>query len=322
MRSPKAHQRKSGAWEVKFPGIDGRRKSFYGRSAEEAVRKALRESPLELDQTTLYGFYAQVYLPSVLHLAEGTLRAIGVAMDRHWLPLFGDWPIKQIKRRDVQEALNRLAPKVSSGTLAQYKSKLAQVLELAVADELIASNPAKGARTPYITYKEVEPLTASELWNLHQSTEGSLRNAVILMGFFGLRVGEACGVTEPVNVVKQWGGKALKTPSSRRNLPVPKECTFEPHGPLLVGLSPQAVRERLRPFGVNPHRLRHTFNTLLEWDLECPRAVTTYLMGHKGGTGETYSHRKPEVLRSWLSRYWNHVSTQSVVQIVVNSDKS
>lgn len=313
---PKAHQKRPGLWEAKGRGPNGR-KSFYGSTEKEAVEKA-RDSLLGArPQTTLYGYFANVFCPSVRHYAHGTRKVYAAAFESYWLPLFGERELASIGRAEIQAVINRMQGK--PGTIAQYLSKLSGVFDLAVSDGVVVSNPCKGVRRPRVRYESPEPLSASELWNLYRSTEGAMRNAVVLMGFFGLRVGEACGATMPIDgllrVDKQWGGEPLKTECSYRTLPVPPECSFEPSDILLVGLSPAYVRRRLP---VQPHSLRHTFATILEWDLDCPRRVTNALMGHKGDTGDIYSHRSREALRSWLSRFWVHASTSCTTLSVVH----
>jgi integrase len=319
---PSAHEKKPGTWEAKGLGRDGRRKSFYGRTPEEASAKA-RESFESwkigpADQETLYGYYAEVFCPSVRHFADGTKRVYAAAFDGTWIPMLGDRPLREVSRSDVQRITNRLATEKASGTVCQYVSKLSALFDLAVADGVVASNPCSGVRTPKVRSKRTQPLTVAELRSLLESTQGGLRNAVILMGFFGLRVGEACGLMRQdfrgdcFQVSRQWPNLPLKTASSERTLPIPPECTFEPaQGLYLVGMAPSAVSYRLP---VRPHRLRHTFNSVLEWDLDCPRMVTTALMGHRGDIGEVYSHAKIEPLRKWLSRFWEHVCTESTTK--------
>lgn len=312
MRTPKAHEKRPGVWEAK--GRDGEaRKSFYSSTKEQAERLA-KESMFSLrlvGDDTLYGYFAGVFCPTVRHFAPGTKRGYAAAFDGWWIPRLGDTPLSQIRRADVQKILNELAKTASSGTVAQYRAKLVSVLDLAVSDGLIAGNPAKGTRVARVESVSPSPLSRSELWELYRSQEGELKNAVVLMGFFGLRVGEACGLLRSdvqeglMRIERQWESPRLKTYSSKRVLPIPPECQFEDTGSLyFVGKQPQWVRHRLP---VSPHALRHTFDTILEWELDCPRRVTNALMGHKGDVGDVYSHRSMEVLRTWLSRFWEHV---------------
>lgn len=310
----KAHQRKDGLFEAKGLDAGGRRKSYYGRSPEEAVSKA--ELSIKcwepFDQETLYGYYATVFLPTIKHCAKGTLRTYAGAFDKTWIPLFGDRRMEDVDRADVQRAVNSM--RFKPGTISQYVSKLSAVFDLAVSDGVVSSNPCSRVRKPRVVSDSPRPLSATELWELYQSTD--VRNAVVLMGFFGLRIGECCGLlsrdlTDVLRVERQYPDLPLKSPCSYRTLPVPEECRIEKSGIRVVEESPFLVRKALP---VSPHSLRHTFNTILEWDLGCPRGVTRALMGHAGDTTDRYSHKNMDKMREWLSSYWRHVSTASTTK--------
>lgn len=300
--------RKDGLYEIKVRDRDGRRKSLYSKTKEGVLEKA-RE--YDFEQDTLYGYFAQVFVPSIRHLAYGSKRVYAAAFDRVWIPELGKRELSKITRADIQRVVNRMA--FSSGTVSQYLSKLTSVLDLAVSDGLIGANPARFVRTPKVVSIGSEPIKAWELKSLLESVDREW-NLVVLCGFFGLRIGEACGILvtdldDCVNVERQWPSEPLKTSCSLRRLPIPESCEFRITGVNLVGTSPQTARSWLDSLGFTPHSLRKTFMTILEWELGCPRSVSTRLMGHSDGVAGIYSKADLQVMRDWLERYWEHVST-------------
>lgn len=307
----RAFQRKSGIWECKGYE-DGRRKSYYGKTKEEAEGKA-RSEPIE----TLHGYFAKVFVPAIRHSSPETKRLYVTAFDKWWLPRLGQKELSAITRADVQRVVNQMHG-LSASTVRQYVSKLSQVFKLAQSDGAVGGNPAATVRLPRMDTFHYQPLKAWELRSLLESVDGPIWNLVVLCGFFGLRVGEACGPlmsnSKEIDVRRQWPDQPLKSVSSRRTLPIPPSCEFRRSGPYLVGMSPHEVRKILRPMGFCPHELRHTFNTVLEWDLSCPRPMTVALMGHSGSVTQVYSHPDPKVLESWLERFWAHVSTSGTTE--------
>lgn len=68
---------------------------------------------------------------------------------------------------------------------------------------------------------------------------------------------------------------------------------------------------------VSPHELRHTYNSILENDLECPVAVAAALVGHENkSVNADYSHAKMRHYAEWMERYWELVSTTDTTKRV------
>lgn len=341
MRGFRAHQRRSGIWECKKTLPGGDRRSFYGSSESEATEKARRAFEAlkrpDFDQRTVYGYYAQVFLPTIVHDSRSTQDLTATAFDNWWLPAIGDMDLKAVKRTDVQIVVNRMAAAksrtgrpLSSGSVNAYAAKLARFFSLAVVDGLIPANPCDGVRLPTVRSESPDALKPWELRSLLESMdEPWLFNFVVLGGFFGLRAMEACGLMwsdfedGAFTVVRQYPNEPLKTESACRTLPVPPKCEFrKTKGLYLVGEPYGSVWYAMSRLGFTAHSLRHTFNTILEWDLDCPRMVTRALMGHKGSTTDTYSHKDMEVMRGWLSKYWTHVEGFTTLQVSYETPKS
>lgn len=176
-----------------------------------------------------------------------------------------------------------------------------------------------------------------------------------------MRIGEACapswaeveGNTLKVRhqILQPKGGAIrtakLKTPQSRRDIPMPKEMmdrlrnagqvsgiyiTSDSKGGYLTpnnatrelteaceraGLGNYIERKGKKVFVplVSPHELRHTFTSLMENELEAPPAIVACLLGRKyEGLNAGYSHTHEKQLAKWMEKYWVRMST-SVRQI-------
>lgn len=67
-----------------------------------------------------------------------------------------------------------------------------------------------------------------------------------------------------------------------------------------------AACEKAKIGKVTPHELRHTFISLMENELECPRPIIQEIVGHakKGVTGG-YSKSNMAQKLKWMSRYFS-----------------
>jgi integrase len=80
----------------------------------------------------------------------------------------------------------------TAGLAVQY---LGTMLEAAVADGLLAVNPARRAKRPRVEVEPVVPLTGNEVDVLYDAAPPWFRVAVTLGAAVGLRQGEAAGLT-------------------------------------------------------------------------------------------------------------------------------
>lgn len=246
MKQVTASQRKDGRFEAK--GIDpitGARKSYYGKTKEEAESKATGSLQLR-DDRTLYGFFANTYRPFVSQRSRGWKDQIAYAMDQFILPVFGHRELAGITRHEIQLAFNRWAcitkddgsPKYKQSSLRKVKIVFSCVMNLALDDELVLKNPVARVRVGGAESRPKRSLSAEELWKLYQASDALCRPVILLAGFCGLRIGECCGVTRKAidsdailtvsqQVTQYEGGcrvtETLKTPQSFRMIPLPSD---------------------------------------------------------------------------------------------------
>jgi len=337
-----------GTWEAK--GIDpksGRRKSFYGTSAQEAEAKAIRSFGLVVDNS-LYGFYSSVYLPTVVGKSQAWHDQIAWAMDKYILPAFGHRDLNSLTRAEFQAFFNHLPLGVSSKK--RVRIVFSGVLNLAEVDEVIQRNRLSGVRLPTAPKPNKTALDFEELQALIDASDDLVKPFVLLCAL-GLRAGEALGVTRAhvgdsiqvrQQVLQPKGGcvvtKTLKTPQSRRDLPIPPElrdlilncnqvsgifvCSDSKGGYLTPNNAARELERARIKAGIRritPHELRHTFQSLLENELHCPRPIVNALMGKTDtGVGSEYNHVMPRQMAQWIDTYWSRLSTPvrqfSVVQ--------
>jgi integrase len=117
---------------------------------------------------------------------EGELR-------RRILPAFGGWPIADLRRAHIEQWAAGLpvGPSSARGVAATFRT----MLTAAVEDELIARNPAAGARLPKAEVTPIVPLTVEQVLAIVDHAPAHRRGAVVLAAGTGLRPGEAMGVT-------------------------------------------------------------------------------------------------------------------------------
>jgi integrase len=111
----------------------------------------------------------------------------------HALPVFGPRPLATVRRGDIESWAASLDLAASSVGLAVQH--LGTMFEAAVADGLIAANPAHRAKRPKVEAAPIVPFTADELGRLHTAAPKWFQVALTLGAGCGLRQAEATGLT-------------------------------------------------------------------------------------------------------------------------------
>ncbi len=124
---------------------------------------------------------------------DSTRASVESTFDNHVIPMFGDRPLGSIRRGELESWAARLslAPSTAGVTLKQF----ATMLEAAVVDGMLASNPARRAKRPRVELEPVVPFTLEELDRLRAAAPPWFRVALTLGAAAGLRQGEATGLT-------------------------------------------------------------------------------------------------------------------------------
>ncbi len=111
------------------------------------------------------------------------------------LPALGDRPIGSIRTIDLQEWVAAMrGAGLSASRVRQASILLSGILQAAVVDGLIASNPAVGVRLPRLPATDMRVLTAAEVDRLATSITPRYRALVYVLAYGGLRYGEAAAL--------------------------------------------------------------------------------------------------------------------------------
>lgn len=138
---------------------------------------------------------AQAWLAGLHHVRESTRAHYGWAVNRYIVPGLGDVPLGALRPEDVRRFLaSLLEAGTGARTVAVVRQVLHTLLEEAVRDGVIPSNPARYARAPRPSSSELRVPTPEEVERLVEATEVPWRPLVLLLAYGGLRIGEALGL--------------------------------------------------------------------------------------------------------------------------------
>lgn len=181
------------------------------------------------------GFLGSTWLAAQSRLKPSYLRTLESTWRVHVLPRWGNVQIGKIRHTAVRDWIAELSDKRSASTVLRAHGILAAILDNAVADRMLSSNPCRGLknlprketkRHPYLSHAQVELLAG------HSRQHDTL---VRFLAYTGLRWGEATGLRvqdfEPLrrrvrvteNAVAVGGSIVVGTPKTHeaRTVPVP-----------------------------------------------------------------------------------------------------
>jgi integrase len=164
-------------------------------------------------------FARDSWLAAQMHLKPSTRARYENILDHHILPRWGNTPLSHVPHVDVQKWISSI--ELAPASVRYVHRVFSLIMELAVRDKRIPSNPATGVRLPKITKAEKRFLSVDELYRLADaaaqypiSEVGEQYRALILvLGFCGLRWGEVAAL------------KAKRVDLLRRRLSVAESLT-------------------------------------------------------------------------------------------------
>jgi hypothetical protein len=130
----------------------------------------------------------------------------------HVEPGLGGRPLNTLRRGDIEAWGSGLA--VADRTARQIIQYVSTMLDAAVADGLIASNPARGASRPRVESQPILPFTSTDVDALRGAAPDWFRVALDLGLGAGLRQSEATGLTS--TAWTSYGGRSSWIGSSCR----------------------------------------------------------------------------------------------------------
>lgn len=127
------------------------------------------------------------------HLKPNSWRSLEVSWRVHVEPKWSRFPVADVMFTDVQAWIAMLSQRRGAKVVRGAQAVLYGILEDAVRDRRIASNPARGVKLPPIVKKPHKYLTADQLHALARES-GRYCSLVLLLGTAGLRWGEAAAL--------------------------------------------------------------------------------------------------------------------------------
>jgi integrase len=231
------------------------------------------------------------------NLAADTTRAVKRSrLDRHILPVLGDYAVGAIKPSTMSMAVATWSKTLAPGTVGQVLRQVRQIFDAALADGLIPGNPAKAVKAPAAPRRRDVHLSDDDVTAVLVATPQQYRGLVLTLVGFGLRISEACGLRvmdvdflrKVVHVRQQRrpGGTMgqLKTGASARDIPaddivlsaLAEQIRIAPRrdGLIFSSASGQSLTkaiaghlfddiEEVTGITVSPHSLRHYFGSSL-----------------------------------------------------------
>jgi integrase len=325
MGSIERYETKSGArYQVRFRKPDnsqGKRRGFTRKRDAELYLASVETSKARGDfidvhdaQETI-ATLGTVWLANQVQLKPSTLRAVESTWRLHVLPRWGSVPVGRVRHSDVQAWVTRLAATKGPSTVLRALGILAGILDVAVRDRRILTNPARGVDQPRKVARAHTYLTREQVESLADAA-GEHRTMVLVLAYCGLRWGEVIAlrvrnldmlrrrINIETNAVEVGREIVEGTPKTHKVRSVPivpfllpllaKEC--EGKGPddlVFAGrLGTYVVRSHnrhgwfaraIRDSGVprlSPHDLRHTTASLAVQSGANVKAVQR-MLGHK-----------------------------------------
>lgn len=127
------------------------------------------------------------------HMKPSGFRSYESAWRNHVKPRWGHTRVSDVRYTDVQAWVAALSADLSASMVANTYSVLARILDDAVRDRMLASNPARGVKLPKRPPRKNVYLTAAQLDALAVEA-GRYYSLVLLLGTGGLRWGEAAAL--------------------------------------------------------------------------------------------------------------------------------
>ena len=210
---PKPERTPAGNWKVRFRhGTSPKTGQPLQTSETFPTRKQAEQFCLWIKALGVPGALAQLYtteqqgsVPTlndvaadhIKHLTsvtDGTRLKYQRIWDKAWAPLLGGLRADQVTKDAIAQAVIVLSASYSAKSLKNFRGLLFGVLDRAVDQKHLATNPAKGVRLPRArehTKQDMRILTPDELAHVLDTVHPHYRPFVMFLAGTGCRFGEA-----------------------------------------------------------------------------------------------------------------------------------
>lgn len=133
------------------------------------------------------------WLSRQTHLKPSSLRPLESALRVHVLPRWADYRVNEIVFTDVQTWVSQLSEGKSATTVIRAFGVLTAILEDAVRDRRMLSNPCNGVKTPRKTRRQHTYLTHAQVHLLAKESKEAAP-IILMLAYCGIRWGELTGL--------------------------------------------------------------------------------------------------------------------------------
>ena len=329
--------RKDGRFQARYT-LDGVQHSVYGKTPDEALRKAIDgykgKKKSKTQATTFEEWYKRwLQLYKVNKLRPNTLKSYNYTTNKYLIPKLGKKKLIQLDANTLQEVLNSIKQPRQQQIAGNI---LVACITKAYTTGLIKFNPAMGVEKKQYQYKERRALTTEEVQRLLEAIKGDRFELLIYVYLYaGLRRSEALAlrwsdidmqkktITVRHQVNEQRQLTDTKSAKGNRTLPIlpplfDKLKEQKQDGEFLFTWRPSLITHELRTLfdklnmsDIDVHCLRHTFATMLK-DVGIPDDLRTKWMGHaRLEHKDRYEHIREEYETKQIEQLLQKFDTKS-----------
>lgn len=155
---------------------------------------------------------------------------------KHIRDAFGDRRLSEVRASEVKAWTVRLSEAgLAQSTVYALHSRLKQLYSDAVLDGIVARSPVSKRTAPSVGKQRPYVASTAQIWELHDAMPFTMRPAILLAAFAGLRLAEVVALqVQHVDFLKsvihpqeQYPGVELKTEESKNPIPVSQDLLVE-----------------------------------------------------------------------------------------------
>ncbi len=193
------YQRNDGRWAGAVSLGNGKRKTVYGRTADEArqkiddVKRDVADGTFVSSDRLTVEQLSQQYIESLrTTVRRSTYRRYEALLRNHVLPVIGNTQIKKVQPAHLESIYSGIIRKGLSAQSAVHVHRVVHaMLAKATRWQLVGRNVASLVKPPRVEYREMRTLTPQEVKQLFSAASGTRYEALWRLAIgTGMRIGE------------------------------------------------------------------------------------------------------------------------------------